>query len=388
VKAMSDSRLQTPDWLRQMESILEELNEGVVIVDDELRIIFANDALLRLGQYVGDELRGCPPDAIFPPEDIPYIMRQHESGHRYGRSRSEFHLPRKDGKKVPVIFSGRVIQAPDQQRYVLVTVTDISEQKRVEEKLRESNALLEERQREIDAELSTAARVQESLAPHSMVWKNLAVEAYYGPAHTIGGDFGIVVPRGDDFLNVIVCDVSGHGVSSALIANRIYSETLHELEQTCDPAALLHQLHEFVLNRIAQDGFYFTMAAARFSNRGRRVSFASAGHPPVIHVSKGTARLLDPRIGILGSLPETARPESAEDFELAPGDRLILYTDGLVEVFNGLDEMLGVEGLQGLILESAQRPIQELKQAILNGVNAWSAGPLSDDVSLVIVEVC
>jgi phosphoserine phosphatase RsbU/P len=314
-------------------------------------------------------------------------MRQHESGHRYGSSRSEFHLPRKDGKKVPVIFSGRVIQAPDQQRYVLVTVTDISEQKRVEEKLRESNALLEERQREIDAELSTAARVQESLAPHSVVWKDLAVEAYYGPAYTIGGDFGIVVPRGDDFLNVIVCDVSGHGVSSALIANRIYSETLHELERTCDPANLLHQLHEFVLNRIGQDGFYFTMAAARFSNRGRRVSFASAGHPPVIHVSNGSARLLDPRTGILGSLPETAQLESAEDFELAPGDRLILYTDGLVEVFNGLDEMLGVEGLQGLILESAQRPIQELKQAILNGVKAWRAGPLSDDVSLVIVEV-
>jgi PAS domain-containing protein len=63
---MSDSRLQTPDWLRQMESILEELNEGVVIVDDELRIIFANDALLRLGQYVGDELRGLPTRRNFP----------------------------------------------------------------------------------------------------------------------------------------------------------------------------------------------------------------------------------------------------------------------------------------------------------------------------------
>jgi len=379
--------IETPNWLRQMESILEELNEGVAIVDDRLRVIFANEALLRLGQYDGDELRGSPPDAIFPPEDIPYIRLQHESGHRYGRSRSEFHLPRKDGKKVPVIFSGRVIQAPDGQQYVLVTVTDISEQKRVEEKLRKSNALLEERQSEIDAELSTAARVQESLAPHSVVWKGLAVEAYYGPARTIGGDFGIVVPRGDDFLDIIVCDVSGHGVGSALMANRIYSETLHELEQACNPANLLNQLHEFVLNSIGQDGFYFTMAAARFSDHGRRMSFASGGHPPVIHLSNGTIRLLDSRTGILGSLPETALLEPAEDFELAPGDRLILYTDGLVEVFNGLDKMLGLEGLQRLILESAQRPIQEAKQAILSGVKAWRQGPFSDDVSLVIVEV-
>jgi hypothetical protein len=68
------------------------------------------------------------------------------------------------------------------------------------------------------------------------------------------------------------------------------------------------------------------------------------------------------------------------------GDRLILYTDGLVEVFNSLDDMLGVEGLEALILESAQRPIRELKQAILNGVTAWRHGPLSDDVSLVIVD--
>ena len=63
-------------------------------------------------------------------------MRQHELGHRYGRHRSEFHLPRKDGKRIPVIFSGRVIQGPDGQDYVVVTVTDISEQKRVEEQLR------------------------------------------------------------------------------------------------------------------------------------------------------------------------------------------------------------------------------------------------------------
>ena len=377
---MPKPNIDAPDWLRQMENILEELNEGVVIVDDQLRVIFANEALTRLGQYDLDELRGCAPDAIFPPEDVPHIMREHELGHRYGRHRREFYFPRKDGKKIPVILSGRVIQGPDGQDYVVVTVTDIREQKRVEEQLRE-------RQSEIDADLSTAALIQQSLAPHNLAWKNLAVEAYYSPACTIGGDFGVVLPQGDEFLNLILCDVSGHGVASALMANRIYSETLHALDRKTEPGRLLQCLHDFVHDRIPQNGFFFTMTAARFSQCGRRMTFAAACQPPAMLVSKGTLRLLDSQNGILGYLPEIAPSAAAAEIELAPGDRLVLYTDGLVEVFNRSKDMLGVEGLQELVRQSATRSLPEMKQAILEGAAAWSHGPLADDVSLVIVEV-
>jgi len=384
---MPNANIKTPDWLRQMESILEELNEGVVIVDDQLRVVFANEALLRLGMYSPEEIRGRTPDAIFPAKDIPYLLRQHESGHRYGRSRSEFYLPRKNGERIPAIFSGRTIQGPDGQEYVLLIMTDISAQKRVEEQLRESNALLEKRHMEMEAELALAARVQQSLAPQSLVWNDLSVEAYYSPAHTIGGDFGVVLPQGDEFLNLVMCDVSGHGVGAALMANRIYSETFHALERRMGPGTLLRRLHDFVHDRIAVDGFYFTMAAARFSQHGRRVAFAAAGHPPAIVVSNGVLRLLDSQGGILGCLSETAPSESADEIELAPGDRLVLYTDGLVEVFNHHDDMLDVEGLAGLVRQSAERALPEMKQAILDGVTAWRHGPLADDVSLVIVEV-
>jgi serine phosphatase RsbU (regulator of sigma subunit) len=65
----------------------------------------------------------------------------------------------------------------------------------------------------------------------------------------------------------------------------------------------------------------------------------------------------------------------------------VLYTDGLVEVFDSLDEMLGVEGLKRLVLQSAKRPLPAMRRAILDGVAAWRHGPLGDDVSLVIVEV-
>ena len=266
-------------------------------------------------------------------------------------------------------------------------MTDISAQKRIEEQLRESNAQLEKRQMEIEADLSLAARVQQSLAPQDVVCNDVSVETYYNPARTIGGDFGVVFPHSDDVLTILMCDVSGHGIGSALMANRIYSETLHQLERKVGPDTLLRHVHDFVHDRIATDGFYFTMAAMRFSRCGCRATFAAAGHPPAMLVSSGGVRLLESQNGILGCLAETAPTESVDEIELKSGDRLILYTDGLVEVFNHEEEMLGVEGLTQLVLDSAKRKLPEMRQAILDGVAAWSLGPLVDDVSLVIVEV-
>jgi PAS domain S-box-containing protein len=384
---MLNLNTQTPDWLHQTKSILEELNEGVVIIDDQLRIVFINDALLRIGQYERGEIEGRTPDAIFPSRDMPSIMQQHESGQFYGRSRTEFYFPRKGGEKVPAIFSGRTIHGPDGHDYVLLVVTDISSQKRAEEQLRESNTLLEQRYREMETDLLLAARVQQSLAPQSLVWNDVSVESYYSPARTIGGDFGVVFPHGHENLSILMCDVSGHGIGSALMANRIYSETLHQLERKTSPGSLLRHVHDFVHDRLETDGFYFTMAAVRFTMRGHRATYAAAGHPPAMLVSNGVVRLLESQNGILGCLSEIAPSESANEIDLAPGDRLVLYTDGLVEVFNAKQEMLGIEGFSQLVLHAANLKLPDMRQAIIDGVAAWRNGLLADDVSLVIIEI-
>ena len=104
-------------------------------------------------------------------------------------------------------------------------------------------------------------------------------------------------------------------------------------------------------------------------------------------LSNAGLRLLDSQGGILGCLADTAPSEATDEIDLIPGDRLVLYTDGLIEVFNRSDEMLGVEGLEELVRQSAKRALPEMRQAILDGVATWRNGPLVDDVSLVIVEL-
>ena len=138
---------------------------------------------------------------------------------------------------------------------------------------------------------------------------------------------------------------------------------------------------------IGLQGFYFTMAAGRFVQRGRRMTFASAGHPPTMLVSDGGVRRLNPQSAVLGCLVDTSPSESVEEISLMSGDRLVLYTDGFIEVFNQRDEMLGVEGLEELIRESSKRTLPEMKQAILQGVAAWRQGPPTDDMSLILVEI-
>ena len=86
-------------------------------------------------------------------------------------------------------------------------------------------------------------------------------------------------------------------------------------------------------------------------------------------------------------MADNAPAESADEIDLATGDRLVLYTDGLVEVFNQSREMFGVEGLAKMVRDSATQSLQQMKQTILDGVATWRNGPLADDISLIIVEV-
>jgi serine phosphatase RsbU (regulator of sigma subunit) len=214
------------------------------------------------------------------------------------------------------------------------------------------------------------------------------VESYYHPARTIGGDFGLVSPLDEQHLDLLVCDVSGHGISSALVANRIYSETITQLHNVAPLGDMLRQLNRLLRHDIGGSGFFLTLAALRVDRSGGRMVFAGAGHPPVLVVQPGEEpRLLESGNMILGAFPDPMDMGSTLDVELRPKDRIILYTDGISDVFDSRGEMLGIGGLQKFVREASVLPFGEMKQGLLDRVAAWREGPPTDDISLVLVEI-
>ncbi|HWQ03587.1 MAG TPA: SpoIIE family protein phosphatase [Candidatus Nitrosotenuis sp.] len=380
--------LHKPDWLQQMEGIFESLYAGVMVIDDCGIIVSCNENLAELSGYELPDILGRTPAHFYQGEDLEFINKKIAEGEQLGRHRYEFHVPHKSGRMIPVIISTKVVEDPDGRTFAVVTFTDITEQKIAEARLRDANAQLERRAREIEAELQLASRVQQSLAPRSLRWGRAAVEAHYLPVRTIGGDFGLVAPLGDGHLNLLVCDVSGHGISSALMANRIYTETLSLFDRGVDVGDTLRQLNRFVVQQIRVGGFYFTMALARLSDHGHRMHFAAGGHPPALWTTPaGEVRRLGARATILGMLEDAVPDDVAEEIPLTRGERIFLYTDGLTEVWNPQGEMLGTDGLEEIVRRAAGQPLADVKNFVLGEVDAFRHGPATDDVSLVILEV-
>jgi PAS domain S-box-containing protein len=375
------------EWLAQMETVLEVLNEGVLIADDRHRILFANSRFVEMTGIPRQDLMRFDPAQFYSSEERDFLRQQIDVAFRAGHNQYAFVLPRKGGGRLPVIISSRTFQNSS-SRFGIVTFTDISEQIRAEEELRSANAKLQERQMEIEEDLRLAARVQNSLAPRSLVWDTLSVDAFYHPVHSIGGDFALVNSIDHEHLSLLVCDVSGHGIGSALVANRIYSETTAHLRSGMPFLDMFEKLNRFLLEDIAGSGMFVTVAAARIDAHRRSMVFAGAGHPPAMLARRGqTPLLLESRSMILGALPDAVEGSTNLEVQLQPDDRLVLYTDGITEVFNSRGEMLGIPGVQEIVRQTSCLPAGEMKQGILDGVAAWREGPPTDDVSLMLVHV-
>ena len=255
-------------------------------------------------------------------------------------------------------------------------------------KLREFEFAEAERLR---GELELARRVQLAMLPDVLpVVTGLDIAAFSEPAFEASGDFYDVFPLdhgadGASAIGVVVCDVAGKGVASALVMSATRTALRAEAERTASPAAVLTKVNATLAASIPQ-GLFVTIFYGVYDAGTRVLRFASAGHPHPYRWDHAEERIeeLQSHGMPLGLLPDSDY-EDAET-ELREGDFVVIYTDGLVEALNGAREMFGFDKVEEQLLGDGPRRCSayERLETCLAGMRAFIGDErLHDDVTLV-----
>src|SRR6201987_3441375 len=149
---------QENQWLDQVGSVLETLNQGVIITDDQRRIVFVNSMFLEMLQKPAEEVFGKLITDLYSPEELHRIQEFIARRKEQGRARYEFYMPQSDGGRLPVEVTARSVDGDDGRAYGIITAVDISDQKSAQMELSRAKSLLLGRPRQTEHRLQPAWR--------------------------------------------------------------------------------------------------------------------------------------------------------------------------------------------------------------------------------------
>ena len=240
-----------------------------------------------------------------------------------------------------------------------------------------------------DAELQLARRVQMRLQPTSTpVVGGLQAWARSRPALEVGGDFFDLILRADGSLVMVVGDVSGKGMPSALLMamTRTVLRGMARFVPVIRSEAMLGRANDDLFDDFAEVGMFATAFVATYEPGSRLLTFANAGHSPVIYCpAAGTPRMLEAGSPPLGILP--SNNIDAERVTLGVGDVLVAATDGFSEAWSPDGEMFGYERLHATIQRLASGSAAEIGAGLFAAVEAYGGGrPQDDDQTVIVVK--
>jgi sigma-B regulation protein RsbU (phosphoserine phosphatase) len=251
--------------------------------------------------------------------------------------------------------------------------------------LENARLLDEERVKQrMEEELGVARRIQQSLLPRSLPeagWFRACGSSL--ASHQVGGDYFDVVCVGPDEWSMVVSDVAGKGVSSALLASFLQGAFLGAAGSAIP--GVLSRINDFMSER-AEHGKYATVFIATLTSAGR-LTYSNCGHCAPLLVRRGKAAIqsLAPNSMPVGLVP--GAPFSEDYCDLGPGDRIVLYSDGVTEAQNGAGEFFGRQRLREAIRLAVDLDCAGMHDAIQGALRGFTGGAeQSDDITLVVVE--
>lgn len=235
---------------------------------------------------------------------------------------------------------------------------------------------------EVEQELATARQIQASILPRSSPHiATLRIASRYQPMTAVAGDFYDFLKTGDHALTILVADVSGHGVPAALVASMLKICFAAQRDEACDPARLLGGFNTMLRDVLA--GQYVTAACAFIDLRAQTVTYAGAGHPPALLVRNHGRDLTElAENGLfIGPFPQATYKNISVPFE--SGDKLLLYTDGIIEASVRDGEQFGRERLVEFLLNTNHLEPADLIAQLFAQI---ATGAQEDDLTAVLIQ--
>ncbi|MGA2589579.1 MAG: SpoIIE family protein phosphatase [Bryobacteraceae bacterium] len=240
----------------------------------------------------------------------------------------------------------------------------------------------------IGEEMKSARRIQASILPQGVPKvPGLRIAVRYIPMTAVAGDFYDFLLAGPGSVGILVADVIGHGVPAALVASMVKVAISSQADRAADPARVISALNQ-VMSRQVQ-GQFITAGYLFVDLESRTALYAAAGHPPLLQWRQRERCVREFREnGLLMGVRPTERYTNMP-IELEPGDRLLLYTDGIPEASNAAGEFFGDDRLKEFIAAQEGLDADAFADALLAKLAAWSGSrsQQTDDVTLVVVDV-
>ena len=238
-------------------------------------------------------------------------------------------------------------------------------------------------------ELETARQIQSFILPgESIHIDGLSLAARYVPVASVAGDFYDFIKVDEKHLGILVADVSGHGVPASLISSMVKIAFASNTAHAANPSDVLDGINKVLCGKLEND---FVTAGYLFLDTAEETMiYAGAGHVPLLLWRAAEKKIYEFREKgtFLGQFEGIQFKNIL--FALQPKDRIILYTDGIVETFNSAQTLFGIERLKEFIMSHAQLPAGQFSDALIRRIFDWSGKPseeaLDDDLTLIVAD--
>lgn len=365
------------DSLRKSEEkfrrIVETTAEGFLLMDENLRIQEVNDAYISIVGYPREELLGKTPTDLATESFKQFMLANKDSLLSQPYREFEITVVHKDGHHVPILIHGNIL-TDDLGKVIgnMAFITDMTEQKKA---------------------LILAGEVQKSLLPQDKpTVPGLDVAGRNVSCDEIGGDYYDFLWRreaGKGPLSVVVGDISGHGVESALLMTTARAFLRMRASQPGSISDIITAMNSHLAKDVLETGRFMTLFYLAIDSTQKNLTWVRAGHDPALlyDPAKDNFEELKGSGVALGVIDEVEYRENQRS-GLTNGQIIAVGTDGIWEASNQAGEMFGKERLRSII----RRLKDENANIILNGVyrelEQFTLGQKSeDDITLVIIKV-